>query len=172
MTYSYALTGSVGNGQMKITNKRPPSFQEERMVLTASPQSFNSWTETNIPNSDLHTLLFCALISSCLTLTEIHYIVFSARNFFMHARVILCLVTYMTCNHGISKINLYLLVCSDDILRCQYDVLKCNMRPSCALYCVSHRIVILQTTGLQTSKCFCGQCYRTVLIIYDIRRSS
>jgi len=62
----------------------------------------------------------------------------------MHARVILYMVTYMIFNHGISKINLYLLVCSDDILRCQYHILKSNMRPSCALYCVSYRIIILQ----------------------------
>jgi len=113
------------------------------VVLTASPQNVNSWTETNIPNSDLHMLLFCALISSCLTLAEIRYIV----TFFMHARFVLYMVTYMTCNHGISKISLYLLVCSDDILRCQYHMPKCNMRPSCALYCVSYRIFILQTSN-------------------------
>lgn len=47
-------------------------------------------------------------------------------------------------NDGNSKINLYLLVCSDDILRCQYHILKCNMRPSCALYWVSHRIIVVQ----------------------------
>jgi hypothetical protein len=135
----------VGNGQTKITNKRPPP-PKERVVLTASPQNFNSWTETNIPNSHLHLLLFCALISAYLTLTEIHYIVFSAQTFFMHARVILCMVTDMTCNYGISKINLYLLLCSDDILLYQYHILKCNMRPSSALYCVSHGIIILQTS--------------------------
>lgn len=148
MTYSYALTGSVGKGQMKITNKRGPS-QEERVVLTASLQNFNSWTETNIPNSHLHILLFCALISACLTLTEIHYIVFSAQTFFYAwpGYFILYMVTYMTCNHGISKINLYLLLCSDDILRCQCHILKCNMRPSCALYCVSHRIITLQMSN-------------------------
>jgi len=62
----------------------------------------------------------------------------------MHARVILYMVTYMICNHGISKINFYLLVCSDNVLRCQYHMLKCNMQTSCALYCVSHRIITLQ----------------------------
>jgi hypothetical protein len=65
----------------------------------------------------------------------------------MYARVILYKVMYMTCNYGISKLHLYLLVYSDDISRCQYQILKCNMRPSCALYCVSHRINILQTSN-------------------------
>jgi hypothetical protein len=117
------------------------------MVLTATSQNFNSFTETKIPNSDLHMLLFRSLNSSCLTLTKINYIVFSVRTFFMHAQVILYAFTYMTSNHGISKINLYLLVYSDDIVHCQHHILKCNMRPSCALYCVSHRIVTLQMSN-------------------------
>lgn len=49
----------------------------------------------------------------------------------------------MTCNYGISKIHLYLLVCSDDISRYQYYMLKCNMQP----LCLSHHINLLQKSN-------------------------
>jgi hypothetical protein len=61
----------------------------------------------------------------------------------MHSRVILYMVTYMTCNYGISKIHLYLLVCSDDISRHQYYMLKCNVRP----LRLSHHIIALQKSN-------------------------